>query len=227
MTLSEIFNQNILHHAYVLSGASKDTFSELSTLVENKLGSSVVANPDVYVKDNIQSLSIDDSREMKQFANRKPISGSLKFVIVSFDIATKESQNALLKLLEEPPKGTHFFFLVSNSEMLLPTLLSRTEVINVGSRRLSDNLAKSFVDSPKAKRLDIINPIINSKNREQIISFLDSLEQELRSRATLRIIDSEGVVAFDMVKQARNYVNDRGSSPKMLLEHLAITIPEI
>lgn len=48
-----------------------------------------------------------------------------KVYIINGDALGKESQNALLKSIEEPPSDVIFIFEVTNTDTLLPTILSR------------------------------------------------------------------------------------------------------
>lgn len=81
------------------------------------------------VVDNIskyESIGIDTVREIIDFVSKTSLSG-YKFIIISeFDNATIESQNALLKILEEPPKGVFFILTTSRYDRVLPTVRSRT-----------------------------------------------------------------------------------------------------
>src|SRR6185503_6820559 len=44
--------------------------------------------------------------------------------------------NKLLKIIEEPPDQTMFFLVTNNYELVIPTLLSRTQLVRLG--RLTD-----------------------------------------------------------------------------------------
>lgn len=60
----------------------------------------------------------------------KPIRGRRKvFVIREADLMTTQAQNALLKTLEEPPGSTLLVLLVSSLDRLLPTTLSRCQIV--------------------------------------------------------------------------------------------------
>ncbi len=52
-------------------------------------------------------------------------SNEIKYIILCGSTFRKEAQNALLKLLEEPPKNVVFIILTSSKSALLPTILSR------------------------------------------------------------------------------------------------------
>lgn len=60
------------------------------------------------------------------------------FVFQDFDTATPEGQNALLKLLEEPPQKTGFLLLTEKPESILPTIRSRTGFVDLGEENRRD-----------------------------------------------------------------------------------------
>lgn len=53
-----------------------------------------------------------------------------KAIAIVGKIFNLEAQNALLKILEEPPKGVEFFIFTPNKNSLLPTIRSRMQIIN-------------------------------------------------------------------------------------------------
>lgn len=57
-----------------------------------------------------------------------------------------ESQNALLKTLEEPPEGTVIFLVTSNEERLLPTIRSRSQ--RVAFHTLDDDSMRGWLGGP-------------------------------------------------------------------------------
>ena len=62
----------------------------------------------------------------------RPVEGETKlFVIGDFSEATKEAQNKMLKMLEEPPEGVSFLLGATSSFSVLPTVLSRVEKIEI------------------------------------------------------------------------------------------------
>ena len=59
------------------------------------------------------------------------------FIIKDIESMNKYSANALLKIIEEPPKGT-FFILISNTLNILPTILSRSIIVKVAKPSLEE-----------------------------------------------------------------------------------------
>ena len=85
-------------------------------------------HPDVIrpEKDKKTVISIDSIKALRRDAYVRPSSGREKIYLFEHaeDLNT-EGQNALLKLLEEPPEAVRFVLLVPSSSALLPTVLSR------------------------------------------------------------------------------------------------------
>ncbi len=75
-------------------------------------------------------LSLESAREAKDFLSRYPSKGKYRVVLVlDAETLNHASQNALLKVLEEP-NGTSVLVLVANDRgMLLPTILSRVRQV--------------------------------------------------------------------------------------------------
>lgn len=71
-------------------------------------------------------ISINQVREFKEWAWRKPFLGKQKIgVIQRAQKMSPEAQNALLKVLEEPPLSTSIVLLADDAANLLPTVVSR------------------------------------------------------------------------------------------------------
>jgi DNA polymerase-3 subunit delta' len=75
------------------------------------------------------SIIIDQIRNLKKFFTLKTHTTTEKrvAVLIDADTMTKEAQNSLLKLLEEPPEHCHLILTSSDSDELLPTIVSRVQ----------------------------------------------------------------------------------------------------
>lgn len=77
----------------------------------------------------IEKLGPAEARSVKEFVGRAPF-GKLKLVVINLNGAGPAALNALLKTLEEPsPKAR---FLLTTSQPLLSTILSRAHVYRMG-----------------------------------------------------------------------------------------------
>lgn len=102
-----------------------------------------------------RNISVAQIRGMQRRLNTRPTLGSRRAIIVdpADDMETSAS-NALLKSLEEPPKGTFFLLVTHRPARLLPTIRSRCRVLRfptLDNAQLSEMLAASNASqSPEA-----------------------------------------------------------------------------
>ena len=74
----------------------------------------------------LDACGVGDVRDLGRFISVGSVSGR-KVVGIDLDAASESSQHALLKMLEEPPRGVRF--VLTSSGSLLPTVRSRSEVV--------------------------------------------------------------------------------------------------
>lgn len=79
-----------------------------------------------------ESMGIDVIRTIKETAYIKPNEATKKiYVFTDAQNITVQAQNALLKLIEEPPASAIFLLLVTSKHLLLPTILSRATLLQM------------------------------------------------------------------------------------------------
>lgn len=156
-SLKEYFSQCVidgsLPHAFILEGkkgSGKFTFAlsvasaALCTESIKPCGSckncrqiSENVAPDVRITElasDKATISVDAVRAIKSDAPSFPCEGELKFYIIKdSDKLTVQAQNALLKILEEPPSFVVFILITENASLLLPTIRSRAPVFRMQS----------------------------------------------------------------------------------------------
>lgn len=95
------------------------------------------AHPDIVVLSSAggkSSFHIAGIRQLRADAFVAANEGYGKvYILEDAQDMTAQAQNALLKLLEEPPAGVKLFLLVKRREMLLATVISRCQIICLGS----------------------------------------------------------------------------------------------
>ena len=231
-----------LHHAYIIEGLRENIKPLLLTALREYAGIVAQGSPDVSVID-YQSFGIDESRELSlrqsragfgESLNNKEDSAPRKIFIISADSLTHEAQNALLKTFEEPTLNTHFFFIVPQIHTVLPTLISRVSLIRgqslLSGKDESKDFAEKFLDSLSLEeRFVSTKKLTETKkdepiDREKIRRVLDHIERMLYTRFAGKEKEMRGDIFRD-IYQAKVYLSDRGSSPKILLDHLAMKIP--
>ncbi|GMU74167.1 MAG: hypothetical protein AMXMBFR44_3650 [Candidatus Campbellbacteria bacterium] len=209
------------HHAYLSAGDIPAVTDGVRALLE-RAGIVFLGNPDVLAV-TAHSLGIDEARGIFEHTRVSVPPESRRIVLVSCVQATVEAQNALLKLAEEPPRRTHFFFIVPNEDVLLPTLRSRLQKLPVEMSGEGSDVpdAKYFLSASFQKRMELVSDWIEEKQHDRALSLLNGLEEHL-SDDPVRHRD-----ALHAIETARGYLLRRGSSLKLVLEYLALSVPKI
>ncbi len=82
-------------------------------------------------------ISVEESADILRKLQLKSFESVYKIIILWMPEKLRaDSANKLLKILEEPPDNTVFFLVTDNSDQLLPTILSRLQILKAG--RLTD-----------------------------------------------------------------------------------------
>ncbi len=96
-------------------------------------------HPDVTVVGREKTASVDDVRRLIMKASLKPNDSDKQiFIICNAGRMREEAQNALLKIIEEPPETVAVFLLTESRSSLLPTVLSRGQRIHLDGMRDDD-----------------------------------------------------------------------------------------
>lgn len=96
-------------------------------------------------------IRVDEGKEIIRKLSMKSFESEYKIMIIWFpEKMNAETANKLLKLIEEPPEKTLFFLVAQNSEYIISTILSRTQLVKV-PRITEDEL---FIGLQKKHNLD-------------------------------------------------------------------------
>ncbi len=212
-----------MHHAYIYEGALA-TLPRLALHARKQFDFTDSHDPDVHVLE-YEKFGIDDSRALRDMAALKSAAGRALFVI-GVASATTESQQALLKLFEEPQKGTVFVLLAPQGSVIA-TLRSRFLPYpeKVGEDASTKDIKKFLVLPYKARSAEITKLLKDEDGvRERVRGFLNGLESELYKHLPK---DKGMRQGLEDIAKVRSYANDRSPSFKMLLEHLALTLPTL
>jgi len=227
-------NLDRLHHAYGILRQHEnqiDSAARLLGFFKNELNVAIKGNPDFF-HEKFETLTIDDSRRIKEFAFAKRFSAEMpRIFLLEIYGATREAQNALLKLFEEPEEGNHFFLVVPSFDILLPTLRSRLSFTNPIPSLVSDkdsvsvpnDAMKVFLKSSIKDKIAFVDALAadisdGKKAKHEALSFINDLEKTLYQH------QKRNIPALEAIARARTYMNDRGPSIKMLLEYAILNL---
>lgn len=104
------------------------------------------------------SIGIDSVRRLKQFLYQRPVVSSRRSAVFdSAESLTPEAQNALLKIIEEPPSSSLIIFISRETSVFSPTLASRFTKIYfpaLSQKSVAKFLKENFqVDSARAEAI--------------------------------------------------------------------------
>lgn len=90
------------------------------------LGRSTTSDPDVLMLTDEKSIKIEPIRDLQVWLSTTAQAKEGKLVVIApADRLTREAQQALLKILEEPPENTSIVLATRTPRALLPTIHSR------------------------------------------------------------------------------------------------------
>ncbi len=230
--LAKHLNKENLHHAYLLEGdrevLSREVMSFLSENFSKK------DKPEL-VNIVLDTIKVDDARNIKSHALERASGASKRFFIISANSILLEAQNSLLKVFEEPILDTHFFVIVPEASVLLDTVVSRFYFISYKTESSYDSReSENFIKMSLPARLEFIKGLlmeeeeegddigVGSSPRSKSLNFLNSLEQTLHTNPPKTAFDS---AIFHKIFTVREFLRMPGSSPKTLLESIALTLP--
>lgn len=114
-------------------------------------------HPDLLYLDQ-EKLGVVETKQIRQFLSVKPFSAKGRgVVILNAQNLTPDAQNSLLKTLEEPPLQSLIILGVDNESSLLPTVLSRCEIIRIKNQqsRIKLEETKHLKEIESLEKLDI------------------------------------------------------------------------
>ena len=198
---------------------------------------------DLVINSFEKTAGVEDVKNLKKKIILKPIKSKTKAVILDgTNGITIQAQNALLKLLEEPPQHTLIYLAVPNKELMLPTILSRCEIINLKDNptELSReetaqyfNILISLLSIGVGDRLKLAQDI--TKNKEDVVPWLEKMI--IVARQTLLTNYKNEPTASDQRPKTKDYVNilisfqkthiilkTTNVNPRLALENLFLNI---
>ncbi len=163
-----------------------DSRSVICKKIENNI------HPDVQLvecKEKMNTIGVSEVRKLISDVYIKPNEAFYKvYIIKDSGLFTLQAQNALLKILEEPPKNVVFIMLCESSKLLIPTILSRVQIFSFESEnnyKSEDiiNIALDLVSSISEKKefdmLRVTSSLPKDKNNlkkilKQVIEIFNS-----------------------------------------------------
>ena len=77
------------------------------------------------------NITSEECNDIIRKMNLKSFEAEYKILVLWMPEYLTKNGNKLLKLIEEPPPNTVFIFVAENDELILPTILSRTQLVKI------------------------------------------------------------------------------------------------
>lgn len=186
-------------------------------------------NLDVVEMDAASNNGVDDIRDLREKAFYPPSTSKYKvYIIDEVHMLSKGAFNALLKILEEPPKHLIFILATTEIERVPQTILSRTQrytfkriSIDTISKNISEILEKEGKTIDEAG-IDLIAQMADGSMRDAV-SLLDRVVAINDNNISYdKIIEVLGVTTEDtLFELATSILNSDASSIIMSVANLA------
>lgn len=221
--LAQAFAAQRPAQAYLIVGPIRGEGRELAEWIGTQLLGDVPtiaqhAHPDMPWFEPEKKSRIIDVEMMRErilpFAQQSALSGGWKIlVIVAADRMNATSANALLKTLEEPPEKTLFLLLAEALDDLLPTIISRCQVVHTGGERRLDEPWRSDLLALLAG-ITMKSPLKDAVRAERICAILDDMKAEAErivrqeNRSNTAVLEDADVVEARSSAKAKAWRND-------------------
>lgn len=177
-----------------------------------------------------ESFKISDVREIHKKITAF-LSGKNRVVII--DSATIEAQNALLKTIEELPDDTSFIFL--NEQDLLPTIISRCSIVNLGFTPEIGNVklisSEDLINARKLVKTDNLGESILSveyffeksdlASFDYLIFVVNSVLKESIELNNISIIRKSAIFLNYQIKN-RGKIISNNINPRLIIENFIL-----
>ena len=172
-------------------------------------------------KEKRRDIPIEDIRELKRRLSLSAEGNQWRVVIVNeAERLSEDGADAFLKILEEPGEKILMILVTSSRELLLPTIISRTqpirfstlpdrELLGLVERTVKDPKKQELILSIAPGRPGIVQRLVNEKDYlKQELKFLKEIDAVLKEQAVPEaLVFSEQVVSEDGLRQrAMEYI---------------------
>ena len=124
--------KNTLSHAHLIAGEDGVGKGKLANILAKFILNGYLDREYVDIinySSEKSSFGVDDVRDIIEEVYKKPFEKDKKVIIIhEGNKLTIQAQNALLKTIEEPPKGVYIIILFESLELILDTIKSRCEI---------------------------------------------------------------------------------------------------
>ncbi|MDD4027075.1 MAG: hypothetical protein PHO75_02690 [Candidatus Shapirobacteria bacterium] len=178
-------------------------------------------NPDIFIIDQNSGWKVEKIREINNFLSQKPFCHQSKIVIIfEAENLNVESQNTLLKNLEEPGENNYFILSTNKLKTILPTIISRCQTIKI---------VRAHHDAPLQKNIEITGNLIKDlalseklgKDKEGILPLLEK-ELYVYQQLLIKSPNQKNRIIIEKIIKAIQMIN-ANVDPKNALDFIFLS----
>lgn len=147
----KIWNYAMRHHCIMLPPLYQVNNCSLLfycfSKIYNQSVEKIKASQDfIITPEDFSSLKVESVRDLTSYVYNTSFGENKVIVIPNIDYATRSAVNALLKMIEEPPKNVHFYLLYQYDKNVLETIKSRSIIVreNISDKQHFTSLTELF-----------------------------------------------------------------------------------
>lgn len=214
-----------LPHTFLFQGPSGCGKTTLARITANKLG-----GEDVDLKEyNISKMrGIDTAREIIDNCKYAPLRSKVKvFILNECHKATNEFENAMLEILEEPPKHVFFILVTTDPDKLLKTIKTRCTTFQVSSLQTA-KIMKLLRYVCAQEKVEISVPLLQKISEysdgspRQALSILDKVIDIEDEASAFQVLLDSTVNEVTVLELCQTLVK-----PKVSWEKIAVILKKI
>ncbi len=197
--------------------------SKIDAFIADYVSSQHIPNYNVYIyQPEKKEFGINEVRAIRQLVVTQPSSQRV-IVLQSFDTASLEAQNALLKTLEEKVANNQFILTGENVENVLPTILSRSQVKHLAGKNTEDHedkylaLFESLIKEQQF--LFLAHPLLQGINRDTAREIFDAAIIFLRKRIKLAPYAS---IVIKKALQTKRLLESNNLNPQLAVDNFLV-----
>ena len=225
--LSDYLKTNTLPHCLLLSGPSGVGKTTIARILKVKLNCS---DFDYFELNLADVRGIDEARNIRSQIGRAPMGGDCRIWLCDeIHNATRDFQEAMLKLLEDTPNHVYFFLATTRPEKLITTIRTRStqielkplspkimgelldSILSKEGKKLSDDVKEKIIelsDGSPRKALVSLDKVITEEDEEKQLKLLVENSSEAQAIELCRLFFSNSKATwFDAAKILKGIEN--------------------
>jgi hypothetical protein len=214
----QTLSKQTLHHTNICVGRRDEIIQDVDACISRVAQESSRVERLVYEYDK---FLVDDAEHIFSTHLHKTGADEMQIICISFNTTNIETQNKILKMLEEPRPHTYFFLIIPTLQIILPTIISRAQVFTYATQTEISEQTKKFVQGNISDRLEHIKKIVDTLkdetiNKQDVLYFIEEIEKYVHQTKNMNMLKK--------IIHIKNYMRDSGASTKQLLEYIAVIL---